>query len=64
MEFLEDLEERLNTLVELRNIFSVQATVAEAESVHFNQIGVSLQVLGSIDFNDTYQVVLNKKDRE
>ena len=61
-EFLQDLEERLGTLVEMRDLFSAQVKVAEAESAAINQIGLSFQVLGSIDFNDTYQVVLNIKE--
>ena len=53
----------MKTLEEMRDCFSAQAKVAEAESKHIHQIGLSLQALSSIDFNDTYQVVLNSKNR-
>ena len=51
----------MRTLEEMRDYFSMQAKVAEAEKTQIEQIGSSLQSLSLIDFNDTYQVVLNKK---
>ena len=45
----------------MRDHFSVQAKVAESERVQIDKIGSCLQSLSLIDFNDTYQVVLNPK---
>ena len=59
-----ELEERLRTLEEMRKVFSAQAKVAESESKNVNKIGIALQVLSTINFNDTYKVVLNNDDSE
>ena len=59
-----ELEERLRTLEEMRKVFSAQAKVAEGESKNVNKIGIALQVLSTINFNETYKVVLNNDDSE
>lgn len=63
-DFMTDLDERESILKQMRDQFSAQAKISEAESAQINQIGLSLQALSSLDFNDTFQVVLNSKDRK
>ena len=43
----------------MQTVFSAQAKNAEVEAQQINQIGLSLQAFSSIDFNDTFQVVLS-----
>ena len=56
----DDLKERLVTLDTMQSLLSSQAKIIEHEVRNIKQIGLSLQALSSIDFNDTFQVVLKK----
>ena len=56
-----DLEERLETLKGMSVVLSAQAKNQEAEAQLIDKIGLALQAFSSIDFNDTFQVVLNSR---
>jgi len=59
-DFVQDLEDRLKMIEQIRDRFSAQAKIGEVEATHINLIGLSLQALSSIDFNDTFQVVMRR----
>ena len=62
--FLKSLEERLAFLEQLKTQFATQAELSQRNADKINAIGNAFQALSSINFTDTFQVVMKHENSD